>query len=105
MLIKHGVRDGQALVPAAKLLKDPSALPKQKLSAVADVMYVAVRQRLVVNLLSLFVAELVAVHPVHVRVDVAGSELVAAGQRDLQRCSHRDASSHCPWPGRFELQH
>ena len=36
-------------------------------------MYIAVRQRLVVNLLSLLVAELVEIHPVHVREGVAGS--------------------------------
>ena len=53
-------------------------------------MYVAVRQRLVVNLFSLFVAEVVAVHPVHVREGGASSVFVAAGQRYLQRCSDRD---------------
>jgi hypothetical protein len=35
-------------------------------------MYVAVRQRLVVNLLSLFVAEVLAIIPVHVCEGVAG---------------------------------
>jgi hypothetical protein len=87
---KHGLRDGHALVPAAKLLKDTSALREQEGSGVANVMYVAVRQRLIVSLFSLFVAELVAVHRVHVHEDVAGSVLMAAGQRDLKRRPHRE---------------
>ena len=81
LLLKHRVCDGDALVPAAKLLKDASALGKQAVGEGADVVYVAVGHGLVVDLLTLFVAEIAAIPPVRIREDPSDLILVAAGQR------------------------
>ena len=81
--------DGDALVPAAKFLKDASALGQQAVGEGADVVYVAVGHGLVVDLLTLFMAEIAAIQPVHIGESPAGLILMAAGQRDLQRCPHR----------------
>src|SRR5512133_932547 len=88
-LLKQHVSHGDALVPSAKFLKDTDALGKQTVRGEADVVYVAVGHGLVVNLLTLLVAELAAKHPVHIRKELAGSVLVAAGPRDLQCRPHR----------------
>ena len=104
LLLKHRVSDGHALVPAAKLLKDAGALGQQAVGEGADVVYIAVGHGLVVDLLTLFMAEIAAVHPVHIGECRAGLILMAAGQRGLQRCLHRDASSLYPWHGPRELQ-
>ena len=79
--------------------KTPARSPSKHLAEVPMSCYVAVGQRLVVNLLTLFVAEVAAIHPVHVREGPPGPILVAAGSAPSPALPASGASSRCPCHG------